>query len=160
MQQPPQWGPHLVPTARPMPTLHPMAIFHPIFSKLPIPNSHQMPLQAALGRQSFVHINMRTNQWASHSTPFHRRSIPIQFIQGDPQVQADPYSKSSTSWASTTYVTSVDYVAVRGHANQKTFTTEHQQPDRCVTRAARGRPKKNPAQRQVEFPQGLSPIPA
>ena len=31
---------------------------------------------------------------------------------------------------------------------------------RLATVATRGRPKKNPVQRQVEFPHGLSPIPA
>ena len=82
-------GPHLVPTARPMPTLHPMAIFQPILSKVLIPNNHPTPLHVAIVRQSFVRINMRTNQCPFHSTPFHRRPIPIQSILGIPQVTTD-----------------------------------------------------------------------
>ena len=89
MQQPPQLVPHLVPTARPIPTLHPMAIFHLILSNLLILYNYRMPLQVAAVRQPFVRINMRTNQFHFHSTPFHRRPIPIQFTLGDPQVQAD-----------------------------------------------------------------------
>ena len=89
MQQPPQLVPHLVPTTRPMPTLHPTAIFRPILSKLLIPNNHPTPLQAAIGRQSFVRINMRTNPCPFHSIPFHRPPIPIQSILDIPQVQVD-----------------------------------------------------------------------
>ena len=89
MQQPPQLVPHPVPTARPMPTLHPMAIFHLILSQLLTPNNHSMPLQAAISRQSFARINMRTNQFPFHSIPFHQRLIPIQSIPGIPQVPTD-----------------------------------------------------------------------
>ena len=89
MQQPAQLVPHLVSTARPMPTLHPMAIFQPILSKLLTTNNHPMPLQVAIVRQSFVRINMRTNQFHSHFTPFHRRPITIQSILGILQVPID-----------------------------------------------------------------------
>ena len=51
-------------------------------------------------------------------------------------------------------------MAVRGYSHPNPVSIEHQQPDKCATRPTRGRPKKNPAQRQVEFPQGKSPIPA
>ena len=89
MQQPPQLVPHLVSTARPMPILHPMAIFQPILSKLLTPNNLPTPLQAAIVRQLFVRIRMRTNQCPIHSTPFRRRPIPIPFVLGIPHAQAD-----------------------------------------------------------------------
>ena len=89
MQQPPQLVPHLVSTARPMPTLHPMAIFHPILSNSLKLNNYPMPLQVAAVRQLFVRINLGRNQFPFHSTPFHRRPIPIQFILGIHLVQTD-----------------------------------------------------------------------
>ena len=89
MQQPPQLVPHPVPTERFMPPLHPMATFHLILSKLLTPNQYPMPLQAAIGRELFVRINMRTNQFPFQSTPFHRRPIPIQFMAGIHLVQTD-----------------------------------------------------------------------
>ena len=62
--------------------------------------------------------------------------------------------------ASATDVPSVDSVAVQGHSNAVPLHAEQQQVDRCATRATRGRPKKNPVQSQVDFPQGPSQIPA
>ena len=61
--------------------------------------------------------------------------------------------------ASTTDGTSIHTVAVQAHSNADPFQVEHQQSVRCTTRAPRGRPSTNPASREVDFPQELSPIP-
>ena len=86
---PPQLVLHPVPTVGLMPTLHLMATFHLIRSKLLKLNNYPMPIQAVAVGPSFIRINMRSNQSPFPSTPFHRRPIPIQFIHGDRQIQAD-----------------------------------------------------------------------
>ena len=61
---------------------------------------------------------------------------------------------------STKDVTSIDSMAVQGYSNIEPFHYEHQKSDRCTTRAPSEWTKKNEKQRQVEFPEGRSPIPA
>ena len=87
----------------------------------------------------------------AHSNTIHSRHYPGS--------NRPPTPNPVQAAASTTDVTSVDSVAVRGYSHPKPVSIEHQRPDKCATRPTRGRPKKNPAQRQVKFPQVLSPIP-
>ena len=60
--------------------------------------------------------------------------------------------------ASTTDETSVDSMAIRVNPHPDTLLLEQQQAEGTLVRAPRGRTKKAPVQRRVEFPQGLSPI--
>ena len=62
--------------------------------------------------------------------------------------------------ASTTDATSVDSLAIRVNRHPDALLEEQQQAEGAADRAPRGRPIKAPAQRRVEFPHGLFPIPA
>ena len=147
MLQSPQLALHLVPTVRLMSTLRRMATSHPILSKPLTLNSYPIPPQAVAGRPSSIRINMRINQFPFHSPPFQRRSHSnTMHPRHSPRSNRPPTPTPVEAVASTMDVTSVHYVAVQGHSNADPFQVEHQQSDRCTTRAPRERPKKNPTQ--------------
>ena len=114
-------------------------------SRSPTIHSHQYAYQP-------IPYPLNTLPSTAHSNTIHSRHSPSS--------NRPPILAPVQPVVSTTDVTSVDSVAVQGHSNADPLQAEQQQADRCATRAAMGTPKKNSVQRQVEFPQRLSPISA
>ena len=111
----------------------------------PSPNAHRPPHSQQPPEQQAVE---------AHPTAAHPNIIRPRHSPGSSQ---NPTAAPVQRVASTTDATSVDSLAVQGNARAN---FEEQQRKDVVARPARGRPRKTPAQRQVDFPTGLSPIPS
>ena len=113
----------------------------------PSPNAHRPPHSQQPPEQQVAEAYPAT----AHSNTIRPRHSP-----GSSQ---NPTAALVQRVASTTDATSVDSVAVQGNPRANVYFEEQQKKD-VAARPARGRPRKTAAQSQVEFPQGLSPIPS